>query len=121
MQIEKLQTQIDTEDAQKLIKSETITPVKTDSSSTAATKSQSLTPVKSTSSSYQRDRLGMLKDSEIKTSEHIKQVPRDIEAFKTTVEGNREDFIAKIKDMCIDRDFRARVPYSDRFDRDGFL
>ena len=48
-------------------------------------------------------------------------IPRDVVAFDTTIYGNREDFIAKLKEMCIDRDFRVRIPYADRFDRDGFL
>ena len=47
--------------------------------------------------------------------------PRDMKAFDTTIGGNREEFIAKIKDMCIERDFRVRIPYADRFDRDGYL
>ena len=48
-------------------------------------------------------------------------IPRDMNGFKTTVHGNREEFISKVKDLCIERDFRVRIPYADRFDKEGYL
>ena len=48
-------------------------------------------------------------------------IPRDLSAFDSTIRGSREEFLSKIKEMCIDRDFRVRIPYADRFDRDGYL
>ena len=48
-------------------------------------------------------------------------IPKDFEAFDDVIEGEREEFIAKVKEMCIQRDFRVRIPYADRFDKDGRL
>ena len=60
-------------------------------------------------------------DSQVVTCNSICMVPRDFKAFDTVIDGDREDFIAKVKQMCIERDFRVRIPYADRFDKDGRL
>ena len=88
--------------------------MKTEAASTATTSTTS-TPLKGAREKWKS------KDSEIVTSDSISMAPRDMKAFDTTIGGNREEFIAKIKDMCIERDFRVRIPYADRFDRDGYL
>ena len=61
------------------------------------------------------------KDKEIKTDKNIRLVPRDFAAFDSEIDGNREEFIQAVKEMCTQRDFRVRIPYADRFDRNGFL
>ena len=86
-----------------------------------ATASATSTPAKSNGVVPKVRESWKLKDAEILTSNAIKMIPRDVDAFDTTIYGNREDFIAKVKELCVDRDFRVRIPYADRFDRDGFL
>lgn len=89
----------------------------TEASTTSATVSANVTPQKG-GNIRQRWKE---KDSEIHTSHDIKMVPRDMDAFDNTISGNRDEFAAKVKEMCVDRDFRVRIPYADRFDRDGLL
>ena len=74
-QFTKLESQLEHEKGSK--KAET-TPVKNEVVATQST--SSTTPTKSlvVANSAPRDRLGMLKDSEIQTADHIKCVPREI-------------------------------------------
>ena len=85
---------------------------------TAASTSASTTPVKNIKGTREKWKA---KDAEIITSNDIRMLPRDLAAFDAVIPGNREQLISKVKEMSVDRDFRVRIPYSDRFDRDGIL
>jgi len=62
------------------------------------------------------------KDESIETSKDIAKVPYKFKDFDSgEMEGDRDSFINKVKQMCIEKDFRVRIPYADRFDRDGRL
>ena len=46
---------------------------------------------------------------------------RDFVPFGRRMNGDRDTFVRKVKEMCIERQFRVRMPYADRFDSQGKL
>jgi len=88
-----------------------------------ASKSRKGTPVKQDAKSAAKigTREKWKEFESIKTDKDICQIPGDFKAFQKEIHGDRDTFISKLKQMAVERGFKVRTPYADRFDKQGML
>lgn len=60
-------------------------------------------------------------DRYVVTEKDLKIVPKQFNLFQGTLEGNRELFVNRVKELGLTQGFRLRLPYCDRLDCSGKL